>query len=375
MPALAVADSSPNQPQAQQLPASQHTFERNLVSSVSRSRQRKGGRAVHRIRRPDVRKTENKVTALSSSAMELGWGNLLGPAIMDSHNRHRAAATMVTVFLVNNDSSTSPTSLINRPTPDNNNNNTNLPELWFTSAPEPNRPPDDRKVKLGKTLRILQSHLPTLLQTPLPNQVLSPHITLHLFPSTHPHLPTVTGRVAYRAALWSSPIAWNRVPIVGNVRLEILSERMVDNPVYSHPFATPASRRAGKDEDGERGGGEQLIVRWRTNGKGRGDGEGGVVREEGEGRDGDARTEVKAPVGMAQAVGASDKEFTGLFIFDFDKEGRILSHTIEHVQEGGQWEKGVGAKVVGLTDWLLGGMKGGDEPCPAFARAKIRKAR
>ncbi len=64
------------------------------------------------------------------------------------------------------------------------------------------------------------------------------------------------------------------------------------------------------------------------------------------------------------------KEFTGLFIFEFDEEGRIISHTIEHVQEGGSWERGVGARVVGLTDWLLGGMKKngrGDEgaPCPA----------
>jgi hypothetical protein len=38
------------------------------------------------------------------------------------------------------------------------------------------------------------------------------------------------------------------------------------------------------------------------------------------------------------------------------------------VQEGGNWEKGVGAKVVGLTDWLLGGLKNGrgeGTPCPA----------
>jgi hypothetical protein len=85
--------------------------------------------------------------------------------------------------------------------------------------------------------------------------------------------------------------------------------------------------------------------------------------------------EVKAPVGNAQAVEASDREFTGLFIFEFDREGRILSHTIEHVQESGQWERGVGAKVVGLTDWLLGGMRGGEEPCPAFWRARFRKER
>lgn len=55
------------------------------------------------------------------------------------------------------------------------------------------------------------------------------------------------------------------------------------------------------------------------------------------------------------------KEFTGLFIFDFDEEGRIASHTIEHVERGGRWGNGVGAKVVGLTDWLLGGLRGRGE--------------
>lgn len=208
----------------------------------------------------------------------------------------------------------------------------------------------------------------------------------------------MTGRVAYIAALWSSPIAWNRVPLVGNVRLEILSERVVDVPVYA---SLPGGRRP------EGACGEQLIVRWRTLGGGgrklRGwlgfgggpEGKDGAVggksgnsdRELGAGEDGggavagsgergpagDNGTEVKAPVGMAMPAGSSNKEFTGLFIFDFDSEGRILSHTIEHVQEGGQWEKGVGAKVVGLTDWLLGGIKGGDAPCPAFARSRFRK--
>lgn len=83
---------------------------------------------------------------------------------------------------------------------------------------------------------------------------------------------------------------------------------------------------------------EQLIVRWKTIGK---------AREKGE---------------------DDSKEFTGLFIFEFDEAGRVVTHTIEHAQVGGQWEKGVGARVVGLTDWLLGGMKKDEEgtPCPAF---------
>lgn len=138
----------------------------------------------------------------------------------------------------------------------------------------------------------------------------------------------MSGRVAYIAALWTSPLAWNTLPIIGDVKLEILSERMVREQ----------GKRAGS-------GAEQLVVRWRTTGT--------------------SRIGWRLPflqVGGEQAV----KDFTGLFIFEFDGEGKILSHTIEHVQSGGDWEKGVGAKFVGLTDWLLGGMKGGREGCPAF---------
>ncbi|KAK2624262.1 hypothetical protein QTJ16_006212 [Diplocarpon rosae] len=237
-----------------------------------------------------------------------------------------------------------------------------LPGVWFTgTVPQRNlqvprkssdpRQPDERTLKLGKTLRILQERLPTLLQSPLPQDILSPHISLHLFPSTHPHLPTVSGRVAYSAALWTSPIAWGRVPLVGDVRLTILSERMVKPTLNAR--SSSLTRQ------------EQLIVRWRTVGKTKGKGIGAFYKGIG------ARERVdKITEWLGGGKGEDDsKEFTGLFIFEFDEEGRILSHTIEHVQEGGNWEQGVGARVVGLTDWLLGGMRKGREdegaPCPA----------
>ena len=210
-------------------------------------------------------------------------------------------------------------------------------------------------------LRILQERLPTLLQSPLPSEILAPTISLHLFPSTHPHLPVVSGRVAYIAALWTSPIAWNRVPLIGNVKLEILSERMTKEPLLLH---CAAARRAGAGD-------EQLVVRWRTIGKG------GMSLPPsiGSSASGDGSA---APVGTSQAVG-DPKEFTGLFIFEFDGEGRVLSHTIEHVAEGGDWTRSVGARFVGLTDWLLGGIKGGGQgdgtPLPAFEMQDPRKLR
>lgn len=189
-------------------------------------------------------------------------------------------------------------------------------------------------------LRILQERLPTLLQSPLPSELLAPNIALHLFPSTHPHLPTVSGRVAYNAALWTSPIAWNRVPIIGNVKIEILAERMTSEPLTFLP------RRPGAIP-------EQLVVRWCEKRK----------------------TAVESGVAKAMSFGKGvdpNKAFTGLFIFDFDEEGRILSHTIEQAQAGNDWEAGVGAKVVGLTDWLLGGMKGSESPIPMFGSCRKR---
>lgn len=196
-------------------------------------------------------------------------------------------------------------------------------------------------------LRALQERLPTLLQYPLPLDLLAPNIALHLFPSTHPHLPTVSGRVAYSAALWTSPIAWNRVPIIGNVRLEILAERMTSEPLTFLP------RRPGAIP-------EQLVVRWCEKRKVSSHQGGGPVKA------------IARSLRFGQGVDP-EKAFTGLFVFDFDKEGRILSHTIESAQAGGDWEGGVGAKVVGLTDWLLGGMKGpGDAPVPMFERLRKR---
>lgn len=71
-------------------------------------------------------------------------------------------------------------------------------------------------------------------------------------------------------------------------------------------------------------------------------------------------------------VGGKD-EFSGLFIFEFDEEGRVLSHTIEHVEEGGSWDR-VG-RVVNLTDWLLGrmGRRGKEaELAPAICGEGVR---
>ena len=181
---------------------------------------------------------------------------------------------------------------------------------------------------------MLQSRLPTLLASPLPPEILSPHISLHLFPSTHPHLPTVSGRVAYHAALWTAPVAWGRVPIVGNVKLIILSERVVKNgPTYTRIAHSHINN-------------ERLIVRWKTCGKTRGKGMGALYRGIGASEQVDKITE------WLGGDARDDEEFCGKFVFEFDEEGRIITHTIEHAEDSGDLEKT--SKVLSVTEWLLG---------------------
>ncbi|KAI9374562.1 hypothetical protein BJX61DRAFT_288750 [Aspergillus egyptiacus] len=254
------------------------------------------------------------------------------------------------------------------------------PKYSVTDDPIPkgesdHQPPDERIIKLGKTLRVLSPLLPTILTNPLPPHILSPSVTLHLFPSTHPHLPTVKGRTLYRAALWAVPVAWSSVPLVGNVKLQILSERIV---------------RAGTVLDGHigdegEGGDERLVVRWRTertpssssSAPSKPDAQAtptSTISRESSNTSASTST-TGTNKGLSVLLGgdapifklASDDQFTGLFIFSFDEEGRVLSQTIEHADDATGWERT--AKFVTLTDWLIGKARGSLErppPAPGF---------
>ena len=271
-------------------------------------------------------------------------------------------------------------------------------EVWFTSSPHTfldgcsRNPKDaknnDRTLKLGESksdfmtlqlptftplsklkffllaLRLLQSHLPSVLASPLPQEILSPRITLHLFPSTHPHLPAVSGRVAYHAALWSAPVAWGRVPIVGNVKLVIISERMVKSCPSLHTAPTSSSSFSEQNE--------KLIVRWKTSSRSSSDTEtptssaalGTNFTYRGIG----SREQVNRFLEWLSnpaSIGRREEEFCGLFIFEFDEEGRVVSHTIEHAEENGGAKKA--SRVVNLTDWLLGRARAGREQVPELA--------
>lgn len=246
-----------------------------------------------------------------------------------------------------------------------------LTDLWFTSSaprskptdprdvlpdtPTPGSghdpsppPPSERTLAIGRTLRTLSPLLPNLLSSGVPQNILSPNVTLHLFPSTHQHLPVVKGRVAYRAALFTAPVAWGTVPFVGNVKLKIISERMA------------RSGHCGSMSDsGDEAGDEKLVVRWITEAKQ---------------TNGAASTSTAASSASAENTNASlstllggtqplstnnEKQFSGLFIFTFDEEGRIASHTIEHADEDNGHERT--SRVVTVADWLLGKARGRKE--------------
>ncbi|KAL2863562.1 uncharacterized protein BJX67DRAFT_363274, partial [Aspergillus lucknowensis] len=251
----------------------------------------------------------------------------------------------------------------------------------LNSQNQDHKPPDERVIKLGKTLRILSPLLPTILTNPLPPHILSPNVTLHLFPSTHPHLPTVKGRTLYRAALWAVPVAWSSVPLVGNVKLQILSERMVRAGTVLDGHVHAAAH--GQDGDGGGcGGDERLVVRWRTEQTASSSSSSTVQstsssanpkHQPDTGNSGLNKTEGGSGTnkGLSMLLGgdapifklSSEDQFTGLFIFSFDEEGRVLTQTIEHAEDASGWERT--AKFVTLTDWLIGKARGSLDPGPA----------
>ncbi|KAK6341032.1 hypothetical protein TWF696_009342 [Orbilia brochopaga] len=225
-------------------------------------------------------------------------------------------------------------------------------------------PVSERKLNLGKTIDILRENLPTLLQSPLPSEILSPSITLQLFPSTHPHLPSVRGRMAYIAALWTAPVVWGRIPGI-KVRLEILSVKMIKGGI-------PLDEVNGSGG----GGGEQMIVKWRASPNGHGEehmtttasGESAPATSSSPSLSTSSPPSSNTPVSPSHESAKGDPlssvtsalpkftingDFCGLFIFEFDERGRIKTHIIEDVEEQRDEAKQQHSKVITLTEWLL----------------------
>ncbi len=145
-------------------------------------------------------------------------------------------------------------------------------------------------------------------------------------------------------------MAWGCVPIVGNVKLRIVSERIVRTGLA---YAIPTEAT----EDEQDLSAEKLVVRWKTEPKSNGNGNPEAAQS----------TTSKGNInrGLSKLLGGDKPifnlnkgdDFTGLFIFTFDSKGRIASHTIEHSDESNGYDKT--SKVVTLTDWLLEKVKWG----------------
>ncbi len=243
-----------------------------------------------------------------------------------------------------------------------------------TDGPGPkdgHAPPDQRTLKLGKSKQMQLTMWPlccmlTKLQPYGHFTIAFPLcwlrlcrrifcrliISLHLFPSTHPHLPKVSGRIPYTGALWTAPVAWGRLPLLGNVKLNIVSERMVRNG---------GSSMSQECRD------EKLIVKWKTCGKTK-ERAGTLYR-------GIGATEQLDKLMRMLGGDHRDEEFCGLFIFEFDEQGRISKHTIEHAEEGGNYDRMT--KVVSVTDWLLGRApwKRKDDVVPGLAFCEEQRVR
>lgn len=225
-------------------------------------------------------------------------------------------------------------------------------------------------------LRTLSAHLPSIFVHALPQEITSPDMTLHLFPSTHPRLPIMKGRVPCTAALWTAPVAWGSVPIVGNVRIMIISERMVRDSCSSD--STPANST----------GHDKLIVRWRTEGihdvttSSRSTGGSGFKDStKSLGDSAISHSSAGTNRGLSALLGGDapifqlrkEEQFTGLFIFSFDEEGRISNLMIEHAEDSNYREQPT--RMVSLTGWLLGKTDMGvnNAPSPAMSVALHHK--
>ena len=207
----------------------------------------------------------------------------------------------------------------------------------------------------------------------VPKEILSPHVSLHLFPSTHPHLPTVSGTSLYYPGLWTTPIAWGSIPLIGNVRLKVLSERIVRAGTILYP------EHADKHDCGD----ERLVIRFQTQprtGSGLDHQTASNSKDSSYSADMISQSPTQDSISLSPSEGtiistlskllgngpivklSKEKQFTGLFIFSFDEEGRISTVTLEHSNEAGGWDHT--SKFVTLTDWLIGKARGSLEPTP-----------
>jgi Mitochondrial protein up-regulated during meiosis len=150
--------------------------------------------------------------------------------------------------------------------------------------------------KLTIAIDILSNHLPFLFIQPLPKSILSPKIELRLFPSTYPsfpafRLPKILYRTLFRSVRWLAPVflhrslrSFGKPSGVKGIGLEITCLRVI------------------KIENGRR-----IEARWRT---------------------ASSPWSPSAPTNTAEAM---PRTWSGWFYFDINRQGMIVRHVVENV--------------------------------------------
>lgn len=162
-------------------------------------------------------------------------------------------------------------------------------------------------------------------------------------------------------------MAWGCVPIVGNVKLRIVSERIVRTG-----FATALNEDSDHNLMEEK-----LVVRWKTEPKSSNGTTETAAASSSAVENGGINRGLSTLLGGDKPIFSLNKgdDFSGIFVFSFDNQGRIATHTIEHADEDNGFDKT--SKVVTLTDWLLGKARWGarreEELVPGLAMRVVRE--
>ncbi|KAK9351228.1 hypothetical protein V1523DRAFT_353944 [Lipomyces doorenjongii] len=213
-----------------------------------------------------------------------------------------------------------------------------------------------RKTNLGETLDTLIRLLPNLQHENPPLSLLSSNIQLRFFPKTHPGLPTIRGKTAYiaawRIAQWILPFvvlgpidgfaeiadsAADAAAVTkksddrsmpgltsilglgnrqspdhrkGNIVFKIISMRIIneDNDIDDDILGNFEAVDEYASEPATK-----LLVRWQTSFE--------------------PATNAPATAAEDEADGRAASIVTGLFTFEFDRNGKILVHSVDDLEE------------------------------------------
>jgi hypothetical protein len=176
------------------------------------------------------------------------------------------------------------------------------------------------KPKLTPAIDIVSNHLPFLLIQPLPKSVLSSKIELRLLPTTYPSLPPIRlgkflYRTLFRAVRWFAPVILHR------------SLRAFGKPTGIKGIGLEITcLRVTQIENGRR-----IEARWRT------------ISSPW------SKPVTSAPTNTAETI---PRQWSGWFYFDVNRQGLIVRHVVENVNnqrkmEGSEKLKDILVRTVG----------------------------